>query len=308
MAAHCTLSSRVGVTSALSLVGGAVVLLSSVFGVVSALSFMGFSIFGEIHLSSELKVFIPLYVTLASASFALALASYFLLRRGYPRTSSKFLLLSAFFGFLSTFISIIKGLPVGGLVHAFSLLGSIMLAVSGGLAFRLPQEQAVQYMTPLEISLTAVFSALTAVVTGAVGSAFPSPTGGYTHVGDAVIFLTALLFGPKVGLLTGAIGPTIADLAVGYPRWFVTVLAHGVEGLAVGFGRRRPIAVQALLCAAGGFIMAVTYFYINIFIKGYPIAVISFYRDLFGQAGLSLIISLILIKPLEKAVEKLGFA
>ena len=307
MASNNPLNSKVKLASILSLIGGLTTLISTIVGVISILASLGVeSIFEKISLPSELKVSIPLYATLASASFAFAAVSFLLLRRGYPKTSAHILLLSSLFGFLSVAAPIAMRLPVRVEVHILAILGSIIVAITGGLAVKLPQKRAPQYMTPLEISLTAVFSALTAIVTGLVGAAFPSPTGGYTHIGDAVIFLTALLFGPKVGFLTGAIGPTIADLAVGYPRWFVTVLAHGAEGLIAGLGKRRPITIQAILCTAAGILMATTYFYINIFIKGYPIAIISLYRDLIGQAGLSLIITLILIKPLEKTIEKLG--
>lgn len=58
---------------------------------------------------------------------------------------------------------------------------------------------------------------------------------------------------------------------VGYPRWFITVVAHGVEGLIAGFSGGRNIVVQTVLCAVGGLFMTLTYFYVNIFIKGYPV-------------------------------------
>ena len=38
--------------------------------------------------------------------------------------------------------------------------------------------------------------------------------------------------------------------------------------------------------------MASTYFIVNVFLKGYPLALISFVRDLFIQAGVSMIIAL----------------
>jgi len=31
-----------------------------------------------------------------------------------------------------------------------------------------------------------------------------------------------------MGLTVGLIGPVVADLLVGYPRWFVTLAAHGL--------------------------------------------------------------------------------
>ena len=63
----------------------------------------------------------------------------------------------------------------------------------------------------------AMFSALTAVTTAFTGQFFPSPTGGYTHVGDAVIFIASLMLGPKLGALVGAVGAVAADFYVGYP-------------------------------------------------------------------------------------------
>jgi ABC-type Co2+ transport system permease subunit len=74
-----------------------------------------------------------------------------------------------------------------------------------------------------------VLSALTAVLTYLPGLAFPSPTGGYTHVGDTVVYLSALLFGPWMGLTVGLIDPVVADLLVGYPRWFVTLARRTVS-------------------------------------------------------------------------------
>jgi len=143
------------------------------------------------------------------------------------------------------------------------------------------------------------------VLTGTTGMMLPSPTGGYTHIGDTVIYVAALLFGCKVGGLVGVIGPVVADLLVGYPRWFVTVLAHGSQGFIAGMGRKRSTVVQVVLLAVSGLVMATTYFFVNVFIKGYPIAVASFLRDLFGQALVSLILGLVLAKGAEKALPTL---
>lgn len=58
--------------------------------------------------------------------------------------------------------------------------------------------------------------------------------------------------------------------------------------------------VQIALCAFAGFVMASTYFLVNVFIKGYPLAIISFARDVFGQAGISLILAVIINKSMQK--------
>lgn len=46
-----------------------------------------------------------------------------------------------------------------------------------------------------------------------------------------------------------------------------------------------------VLCALGGLVMALTYFYVNIFVKGIGPASISLFRDVFGQVTVSLIIA-----------------
>ena len=111
----------------------------------------------------------------------------------------------------------------------------------------------------------------------------------------------ALLFGCKVGGIVGIIGPVVADLVVGYPRWFVTVLAHGSQGFIAGLGRKKSTVTQVVLLVFSGIVMATTYFFVNIFIKGYPVAVISYMRDLFGQALVSIILGFILSKAIEKS-------
>jgi uncharacterized membrane protein len=74
------------------------------------------------------------------------------------------------------------------------------------------------------VALTAVLSA--AYATAILVIIVPSLTGGYTHIGDVVVFASALLFGSFVG----AIGAVAVDLFAGYPRWFVSIPTHWLEG------------------------------------------------------------------------------
>jgi uncharacterized membrane protein len=164
------------------------------------------------------------------------------------------------------------------------------------------------------VALVSVLSALTAVLTYLPGLALPSPTGGYTHVGDTVIYLSALLFGPWMGLTVGLIGPVVADLLVGYPRWFVTLAAHGLQGLIAGLGRGRGFPLQLAAMILGGLVMSFTYFAVNVFVKGLGPALVSLARDVFGQTLVSVALASLLLKPLErsqpvKAAQKLlGFS
>jgi len=197
-------------------------------------------------------------------------------------------------------------LVLGSFDAGLTLLGIASAALYGALCASLRVGVRLPSWSPIEVATVSVFSALTAVLTGVVGAAFPSPTGGYTDIGDAGIFIAALLFGPKVGCAVGVIGPLIADLLLGYPRWFVSVLAHGVEGVIAGLGRSRGLPARAALLALAGLFMASTYFVVNVYIKGYGPAVVSFVRDLFGQAVVSLVISLVVCSAVEKALPSLS--
>lgn len=44
---------------------------------------------------------------------------------------------------------------------------------------------------------------------------------GYAHLGDAVIFLSVMFCGRRVGILSGVIGSALADVLSGFPIWIV---------------------------------------------------------------------------------------
>jgi len=148
------------------------------------------------------------------------------------------------------------------------------------------------------LAIVAIFSALTAALTSV--SAVPSPTGGFTHVGDTVIYLAGLLFGSNVGLAVGLLGPTIADIVVGYPRWYVTLVAHGLQGFIAGMGKGKSLRTQVVVMITAGLVMSFTYFVVNVYIKGFAPALASLIRDIFGQTLVSVLLAALLVKPLER--------
>lgn len=291
----------------LSVFAGASVMGGASLQAMAMLRFVGVDdVFQSLSISSGDKINFALFLTLSLSSLIITLwAGSNILRR---RTRIGGLL--AFLGLISGFGSLMLQ-PILG--YPFSVYGALLMLVGlgltgllGYLGLKTPSaELKTRLLTPVDIAFVAVFSALTAVITGSTGMVLPSPTGGYTNVGDTVIFIAALLLGSKVGGLVGVIGPVVADIFVGYPRWFVTVLAHGSEGFIAGLGKGRNIIVQITILLISGFAMATTYFVVNVFTKGYPLAVISYVRDLFGQALVSIILSLVLTKAVEKALPNL---
>lgn len=82
--------------------------------------------------------------------------------------------------------------------------------------------------------LTALFIALTAVATMVINIPMAA-TQGFMNVGDTIIFLSALLMGPRVGLLAGGLGSALADLLLGYAHWAPwTLVIKAIEGLIAG--------------------------------------------------------------------------
>lgn len=67
-----------------------------------------------------------------------------------------------------------------------------------------------------EMVQIALMIALTCVLTMFVK--IPSPIG-YTHAGDSMVFLAAVLFGNKKGAFIGATGMVLADILSGYAVW-----------------------------------------------------------------------------------------
>ncbi len=280
----------------LLLVAAEVILLYSVI-------LYGFSLAGppspKVELPSINKVYVALYLTVGFAAVILPAVTLL------PPFSSYTFQASAVSSLLALLSILVPPLTMSILdipLTLLSLVSSVAFALAAVTYKRRIARPVLVRWSPREIAVVSVFSALTAILTSFVGSMFPSPTGGYTHIGDVGIFLAALLFGPKVGGAVGVIGPLIADLVIGYPRWFVSVLAHGAEGVIAGLGKDRKLLVRVAALAVAGFVMAFTYFIVNIYIKGYAPAMISFARDLFGQAGLSLIITLVLYEPVKRAV------
>lgn len=69
----------------------------------------------------------------------------------------------------------------------------------------------------------------------------PTPgTGGYVHIGDALILFSAMLVGPMAALI-GGIGSALADLLGGYGAYVLPTLC--IKGL-VGFLASRRIQIE----------------------------------------------------------------
>jgi uncharacterized membrane protein len=96
-------------------------------------------------------------------------------------------------------------------------------------------------LTPtIRLAITAVFTSLVAVAT-MVFSIYVPTTKGFFNIGETMVYITALLFGPLIGSFAGGVGSMVADILLGYPYYApATLVIKACEGGIVGFlGRKR---------------------------------------------------------------------
>ena len=94
-------------------------------------------------------------------------------------------------------------------------------------------------ISPFKLAVTAVFTALVCVVT-MIFSIYVPATEGFFNVGESMVFLSALLFGPFVGAFAGGVGSMLADLSLGYPHYAPATFAiKALEGTVVGTLKKR---------------------------------------------------------------------
>lgn len=87
-----------------------------------------------------------------------------------------------------------------------------------------------------DLILTAMLIALIFVATLFLNIRLPiAANGGLVHLGTAMLFIASILFGPKKGAITGAIGMGLFDLISGWTLWApFTFLTRGLQGYIVG--------------------------------------------------------------------------
>lgn len=128
--------------------------------------------------------------------------------------------------------------------------------------------------TLIQISLWAVMSALVCVATLLIR--IPNPMGGYFNIGDVMVFVSALTFGPIVGGVAGGIGSSLADL-IGFPVFVVpTLVIKGVEGFLAGLiTNKKSIFRDILAVTAAGVEMVIGYFMVEVYLWGIGDAILE---------------------------------
>ena len=97
------------------------------------------------------------------------------------------------------------------------------------------QSYASSRTKTFDLVLTAILATLVLVSTLFINIKLPIGQGGLIHLGTSMLFITAILFGPKKGALAGAIGMGLFDVLGGWLIWApITIVARALQGFIVG--------------------------------------------------------------------------
>ncbi|WBW50207.1 ECF transporter S component [Peptoniphilus equinus] len=161
-------------------------------------------------------------------------------------------------------------------------------------------------ITTRELVITALAIALVYVFTWMVKIQLPiGAQGGLIHLGNIPFFVAAIVYGKRVGALSGAIGMGLFDVTSGWAAWapitLVTsfIMGHVIADIAHDkptIGRITAACVAALIIKIVGYYIGEAIMYGSLLV---PIASIPGNAV---QIVVSSVIVLLIIKPLRQAL------
>ncbi len=148
-------------------------------------------------------------------------------------------------------------------------------------AVKLMKKEHSRFGVTVKVALTAVFAGLVFIATSQIPPIPIPATSGYFNVGEPIIYVAALLFGPLVGALSGGIGAMLADVYLGFVVFAPgTLVIKGAEGAIVGLlnlklGKyiQNPTICAVVSVTIGGLEMVTGYFIYEQLVLGYPFIV-----------------------------------
>ena len=131
-----------------------------------------------------------------------------------------------------------------------------------------------------EIALSAILAALVCASTLLIQVPIPA-TQGFFNVGDAMVMVAALTFGPIVGFFAGGFGSALADLIGGWYVWVpFTLVIKGLEGFLAGSivvldEGNSGVRTKIVAWIVAGSEMVVGYFLVQYYMYGLGAALIE---------------------------------
>lgn len=162
------------------------------------------------------------------------------------------------------------------------------------------------------VVVSALFSALSAVFVGFIH--IPNGIGGYTHIGDAIVYLCASLLPLPYAAASSAIGFALADLIAGYPYYMLPSAIIRVLVVLMFSSKAKKLLTKkniialplSLLITVGGY--AVTKFILKYFVESYTseAAVAAMISSIPGNI-IQCVLSSIVFVLVALALDKLNF-
>ena len=157
------------------------------------------------------------------------------------------------------------------------------------------------------LAITAICLVLVYVFTAVVNIRLPfAPNGGLVHLGNVPLFVAAILFGKRTGMIAGGIGMGLFDLLSGWTLWApFTLVIVGCMGFVVGAitEKRKNMGFIVLALIAACAIKIVGYYFAEVVIYGNWVVPFTSITGNLIQIGVAAVITLIIIKPLQVAAE-----
>ncbi len=124
-------------------------------------------------------------------------------------------------------------------------------------------------------------------------------TKGFLNLGDSLVMILAVIFGPKFGFWAGAVGSSLADILSGYAHWAPwTFIIKGLEGLVVGasasksFGKGNVGRFRTTFgVILGSVVMAFGYLFAGAIMYGWAVSWVDMTANIvqgIGSAAISL--------------------
>ncbi|MCT4605300.1 MAG: ECF transporter S component [Marinisporobacter sp.] len=149
-------------------------------------------------------------------------------------------------------------------------------------------------MNVKQLTITGLMAAL--VLVGTMLIQIPTPTKGYIHIGDSMVYLSGILLGPVAGSLAAGIGSLFADVFSGYYIYApATFVIKGLEALAIGYIYKKiervdisvskKMIVFAVSVLIGGTIMVLGYLSYESVLYGFGTAVLGVIGNIMQAVG-----------------------
>ncbi|MGL5717683.1 MAG: ECF transporter S component [Paraclostridium sp.] len=163
-----------------------------------------------------------------------------------------------------------------------------------------------------DIVETGLLIALVFIATRFINIRLPiASTGGLVHLGNTMLFISAIVFGKKKGAIAGAFGMALFDLLSEWAIWApFTFIVRGVMGYIIGSiawsndkkGNNVTINVVAIIIS--GIWMIFGYYITEMILYGNHIKAIASIPGNITQIAIGLIIGLPIAKILKRYIHK----